>query len=328
MPARLAPTFGSLFSGIGGIDLGLERAGWRCAWQVEIDGYARRVLAKHWPDVPRFRDVREVGTAELARVDLIAGGFPCQDVSVAGSRAGLAGQRSGLWREYRRIVAELAPSLVLIENVPGLVTNGLRDVLWDLAALGYACEWDIVPAAALGAPHLRERLFVVAYADGERLRVEPERDQRGEAERGIAESLDDGPHGTMADADRGRLEGGGPAHDDHRRDAPGDDAYGRGAPLAHPHGRLLAVGSCFGRTAREELAAARRSCSEGAGVWAAEPGVGRVADGVPRRVDRLRTLGNAVVPQVAEWLGRRLLAAIQPPAEQGDHGVGPCGGRP
>lgn len=130
-------TFGSLFSGIGGLDLGLERAGMKCAWQVEIDEYARKILTKHWPDIPKFTDVRTVGKHNLASVDVIAGGFPCQDVSLAGKRRGLAGERSGLWAEYFRIIGELRPRVALIENVPGLLTAGFDRVLCDLASIEY-----------------------------------------------------------------------------------------------------------------------------------------------------------------------------------------------
>jgi DNA (cytosine-5)-methyltransferase 1 len=290
---RPAPTFGSLFSGIGGIDLGLERAGWRCAWQVEIDSYARRVLAKHWPDVPRFGDVRTVGAAELQRVDLIAGGFPCQDISVAGKGAGIEGARSGLWREFARIVRELRPRLVLVENVTAIRSRGLGDVLGDLAALGFDAEWDCLPAAAFGAPHVRDRLFVVAYPNGHGLEGilsgRPAPRSAGRGDRG--------------DAGVGEV---------HRL---------RELPVHDPHGSCVRVSVPFGgRMVNRPI--------RGSGRWAFSPSIFRVADGVPGRVDRLRAIGNAVVPDVAEWLGRRLLAAIQPPAEQGDHGVGPCGGRP
>src|SRR3990167_3261466 len=156
-------TFGSLFSGIGGIDLGLERAGMRCAWQVEIDDYCQRVLAKHWPDVPRFRDVREVGAHNLAHVDLIAGGFPCQDLAQGGKSVGIEGSRSGLWSEFARIIRELRPRFVFVENVPGLLVRGMGRVLGDLASCGYDAEWQSIPAAAVGAPHIRERVFILAY---------------------------------------------------------------------------------------------------------------------------------------------------------------------
>ena len=248
--------FGSLFSGIGGLDLGLERAGMTCEWQVEIDDYCRKVLEKHWPHVARFKDIRECsgvvpnseskqdrriqqprisadigasgtrrGTYNLSQVDLICGGFPCQPVSVAGRRKGQEDSR-WLWPEFARIVSEVQPRWVLVENVPGLLSRGMGDVLRDLSALGYDAEWDSIPAAAVGAPHLRYRVFVVAYATG---------------------------------------------------------------------------------TAHERLDGARAISPSD--WWETEPDMGRVADGVPSRVDRLRGLGNAVVPQVAEWVGRRIVEA-------------------
>src|SRR5690606_18615786 len=158
-------TVGSLFAGIGGIDLGLERAGMQVRWQVEIDDYCRRVLAKHWPEVTRYADIRDVGAHNLEPVDLIAGGFPCQDISFAGKGAGINGERSGLWREFARVVRELRPRYVLVENSSALTFRGLGDVLADLAVLGYDAEWSVLSACALGAPHTRERLFVVAYRD-------------------------------------------------------------------------------------------------------------------------------------------------------------------
>ena len=161
-------TFGSLFSGVGGLDLGFERAGMQCRWQVEIDPYAQKVLAKHWPDVGRWDDVRTFppAPAEDWRVDGLIGGFPCQDVSNAGRRAGIGGERSGLWREFARIIRILRPRFVVLENVSALLARGIGAVLGDLAACGLDAEWQVLPAAAFGAPHVRERLFVVAYASG------------------------------------------------------------------------------------------------------------------------------------------------------------------
>jgi DNA (cytosine-5)-methyltransferase 1 len=165
-------TFGSLFTGIGGLDLGLERAGLRCAWPVEISDYCRQVLARHWPDVPKFADVREVGAHNLPPVDVIAGGFPCQDLSNAGRRAGLEGARSGLWSEFARLIQELKPTYAIIENVAALLQRNHRfdTVLRDLAARGYDAQWSVYSAAQFGAPHLRERVFLVAYPRGVRWR--------------------------------------------------------------------------------------------------------------------------------------------------------------
>lgn len=155
-------TYGSLFTGIGGIDLGLYRAGMTCKWQVEIDPFCQRVLAKHWPHVKRYGDIRTVG--ELEGVDLIAGGFPCQDISYAGAGAGIDGARSGLWGEMLRIIRLVRPQFVLVENVSALLTRGIERVLGELAASGYDAEWQSLPAAAFGAPHIRDRVFILAYS--------------------------------------------------------------------------------------------------------------------------------------------------------------------
>lgn len=163
-------TVGSLFSGVGGLDLGLERAGMRVLWQVEIDPQARAVLRKHWPNVDLHEDVRDVGRHNLEPVDLICGGFPCQDLSVAGRRAGLAGERSGLFYEFMRVVAELAPRWVLIENVPGLLSsNGGRDmgaVLGTLAKLGYGYAYRVLDLQHFGVPQRRRRVFIVGHLGG------------------------------------------------------------------------------------------------------------------------------------------------------------------
>lgn len=169
---------GSLFTGIGGFDLGLERAGVEVAWQCEIDPHARAVLAKHWPGVPCYDDVRGITAGAVAPVDLICGGFPCQDVSVAGRRAGLAGERSGLWFEFHRVLAELKPPWVVIENVPGLLSsNGGRDmgtVLGGLGDLGYRWAYGVLDAQWFGVAQRRRRVFVVGHlGDGRAAEVLP-----------------------------------------------------------------------------------------------------------------------------------------------------------
>lgn len=153
---------GSLFSGIGGLELGLERAGLGpVAWQAEREPYCRDVLARHWPAAKRFSDVREVTRESADRVRVLCGGFPCQPVSMSGKRQGKADER-WLWPEYARVIAELEPAIVVAENVPGLRTLGLRDVLGDLAALGFDAEWACSSAFDLGAPHLRRRIYIAA----------------------------------------------------------------------------------------------------------------------------------------------------------------------
>lgn len=161
-------TFGSLFAGVGGFDLGFERASMECRFQVEINLYCQRVLAKHWPDVRRWDDVRTFPPEPLDdwRVDVICGGFPCQDISNTGHKVGINGERSGLWREFARIVRVLRPQYVVVENVAALLNRGVDRVLGDLAALGFDAEWEVLPTCAFGAPHTRERLFIVANAKG------------------------------------------------------------------------------------------------------------------------------------------------------------------
>lgn len=251
-------TFGSLFAGIGGFDLGFERAGMACKWQVEIDDYANRVLAKHWPNVHRERDIRECGKHNLERVDVVCGGFPCQDVSYNGLRAGVYGKRSGLFQEAIRVICELRPQVVVLENVAALLDGGLGEVLRHLAESGFNAEWDVLPACAFGADQIRERIYILAYAEHvglERRRgancVGPQMFFRS----GVCEFKSSG--GTI-------------------------------------------------KTDQALSAVARRDTH-----WKRKPGVGRVADGVPNRVDRIRGLGNAVVPQVAEWIGRRIVESLE-----------------
>jgi DNA (cytosine-5)-methyltransferase 1 len=161
-------TMGSLFAGIGGFDLGFERAGFKTVWQVEIDPYCQKVLAKNFPEAKRFGDIRECGKHNLEPVDVICGGFPCQDISNAGKRAGINGERSGLWSEMHRTIGELRPRFAVVENVAALLGRGMGRVLGDLAEIGYDAEWEVVSAADVGAPHIRERLWIVAYPNGER----------------------------------------------------------------------------------------------------------------------------------------------------------------
>jgi len=289
---------GSLFSGIGGFDLGFERAGMRVSWQVELDPYCRAVLGRHFPDAARFEDVQEVGAGSLDPVDLICGGFPCQDLSSAGRGAGIDGARSGLWSEFARIVREFRPRYVVVENVPALLTGkGKRwdrgpigRVLGDLAEARYDAEWACLSAREFGAPHLRKRVWIVAYPawDAEAgAAAEPRAERQRAGTGGQRSGATD-----LADADQRR----GPGR------APAAGGRGSGGALPDPEGA--------GRKARgadrvgEDQPAEGPSCP---GWWAAEPAVGRVADGVPNRVDRLAALGNALVPQIAEWIGWRIL---------------------
>lgn len=239
-------TCGSLFAGIGGFDLGFERAGIKTIWQVEIDEYCRRVLARHFPDAERFGDIRECSAANLRAVDIICGGFPCQDISDAGKRAGIDGERSGLWSEYFRLIGELRPRFVLVENVTALLNRGIGRVLGDLASCGYDAEWEPVGADALGSSQHRKRIWILAYP------------------------YDAGFQGPIW------------------------------AGKSHPPREERTSSHC------EPL---RSDC----GFWPPGPGaidnIPRMADGPANRIHRLKALGNAIVPQIAEWIGRRIMEA-------------------
>jgi DNA (cytosine-5)-methyltransferase 1 len=348
---------GSLFSGIGGIELGLERAGLGpVAWQVEVDVFCRGVLATHWPRARRFDDVRRVGAAELAPVDLICGGFPCQDVSAAGRGAGIDGERSGLWREFRRVVEELAPRIVVVENVASGKRRWMPAVRGDLHVLGYRSVAVEVSAFDVGSPQRRARVFVVAsnadrdavWLDEQRLSA---RRARGVRDGGQAVARGDGGRGTAADATRERRRGGrlerpvdGPEQraaivgGDRRgdsgtaADAPGEGCGARGLARGRPgrEARPAAVrghGESDARVAADADGQGQLRRAEGdrpfwlwardesGEQWTALAPVCGVAHGVPRRLDRLRALGNAVVPQCAEAVGRMIaegLSEVEP----------------
>ena len=160
-----------LFSGIGGFSLGLERTGgFETVAFCEIDKFCQKVLKKHWPDVPIYNDVEDLNYE--GTVDVICGGFPCQDISVGGQGAGLSGKRSGLWFEYKRIIKEVGPKFVVIENVTALRVRGLITILQDLWKIGYDAEWYCIPASAVGAPHQRDRVWIVARPNNGSKRVQ------------------------------------------------------------------------------------------------------------------------------------------------------------
>lgn len=189
-------TFGSLFAGVGGFDLGFERAGMTCSWQVEIDDYCQKVLSKHWPSVPKFRDIKEFPPPGFdAHVDVICGGFPCQDISSVGKRRGIAGEKSSLWKEMLRVVRTLRPKVVVVENVSALLIRGMDTVLGDLAECGYDAGWEVLSAKDVGAPHLRKRVFIIAYTKGVgegRLHSRSRQERQGEADTdGICEDVSD-----------------------------------------------------------------------------------------------------------------------------------------
>ena len=303
-------TVGELFAGIGGIGLGLEMTGgFEVKWQVELDKYALQVLEKHWPEVVKHNDVVTFppDDSDSWKVDLICGGFPCQDISNAGKRQGLDGERSGLFYEVVRIAQRLRPKYLLLENVSALLVRGFGDVLRELASLGYDAEWHCIPAAAVGAPHRRDRVFIVAYSDSHDRwngsSSEPQkRDSRLELGGSSKRQSEQKTNTNVADSDN--------RHVRQKKTicAGRDSAFIGGENLADSHS--------IGRERFTEEPVSRfqglsgkltRSRENLRTIWAVEPDVGRVADGVPRRLDRLKCLGNAVVPQVAQFLGERIL---------------------
>ena len=379
-------TIGSLFSGIGGLDLGIERGlasagvAAETIWQVEQSDYCRRILSRHWPHAERYTDVRTVTASSVHPIDVLVGGFPCQDISTAGKGAGLAGEKSGLFFEMARIVRELRPQLVVMENVPAITGRGLSTVLGTMAALGYDARWGGLRASEVGAPHRRERWFCVCWlADSMRLgsaplqRVQRESDSRwtsegsynssgaivadpdsssgearrsdgmGEAER--AEWSMDRSGSGMADSigsDLRPISGGirrpqgTPEGEGGQRERRGKAAGGRGeAQLADSIG--------YRPQGIKQAGAATRPAYRAAGAGErgpTQPELGRGIAGIPARLDsphrwpappgpphtwepprtrprqphdreRLKALGNAVVPQCAavigHWIGSQLI---------------------
>ncbi len=227
-----ALTVGSLFSGIGGLDLGLERAGMEVRWQSEIDPYCSRVLAKHWPNVPNLGDITAVDWSTVERPDLICGGYPCPAFSQAARGRNVA---ADLWVFMRDAVAVLRPRFVLIENVAAHLGRGFPAVLADLDALGFDAEWSVISACSMGAAHTRRRLFALAY-----------------------------PHGSCE-------------------------------PVFTFDGQMAGLPPLAGDRGRWGIPTADDA---------------RADDGIPNRLDRDRALGNAVVPQMAQWIGTQLLASL------------------
>lgn len=266
-----------LFSGIGGFSLGLERAGFETVALCEFDKKAQLVLKKHWPNIPIYDDVKTL-TQEILQndgineIDIICGGFPCQDISYAGKGAGLAGERSGLWVEFHRLIKEIQPKYAIIENVSAFRSRGLDEVLRSLAEIGYDAEWHCIPASAVGAPHRRDRVWIVAY---------PKSIGDRRALRSVCESDDSQWQKTSSKF---------------------INAGEYTSILANPVCEGLEGQRSLSSRISEELENARNSCG-----WAIEPDVGRVAHGVSGRVDRIKQLGNAVVPQIPELIGRTII---------------------
>lgn len=240
-------TFGSLFAGIGGFDLGFERAGMECRWQVEQDEFCRKVLKKRWPKIKRHGDVRTFPPTDPSdwSVDVVCGGPPCQPASVAGLQRG-DGDERWMWGEAIRVVRMLRPKVVVMENPTGLLrlVREFGGIVNSLAGDGRVCEWGVLSSAGMGANHQRKRLFILSYPDG--WNTSKERTEVGRQRRFICQNY---------------------------------------APKIH----------VVTRNQTEQ-----------------EPGIPRVADGIPDQIYRCRSLGNSCDPRVAEWIGRRIVDAATP----------------
>ena len=343
-------TVGSLFSGIGGLDLGLERAGMKVIWQSEIDPYCNKVLKKHWPEVKNHGNIKEIDWRTVERPDVICGGYPCQPFSTAGKRRGTDDPRH-LWPWVRDAISALRPSYAILENVRGHLSMGGLQVIGELAEIGYDAEWRVVSAAGVGAPHRRDRIIIVAYpsqlhSDGSdnnprvgvehqtvsklgndggsarmantdnsrggtsQRRTDEERTEEIKKRENIAQFGFSRCSASVAYADCGRQQ----ECDKNERCVSIIDQKSNGKSLANTNTRQIVRrhggdatnrGKVFSRGDNER----GTQSYEGWQWWETEPDVGRVVDGVSARVDRLRGLGNAVVPQVAEYIGRLVMAA-------------------
>lgn len=262
-----------LFSGIGGLSLAL--APWvRPVAYCENERYAQSVLLSrmYGGDLPHaaiWNDVKSLSSKYLPDVDIIYGGFPCQDISVAGPRIGLEGKRSGLYWQLHRLVKEIKPTFVFLENVPGIRTKGLREVVESLTSIGYDCRWTVVSAAELGAPHLRKRWFLLAHSNKSKLR---DKSDRFTGRKDPSKSTNNGEKKQMAYSESKRLQGG----------------------------------------EKKPFKAKAFTGFKRGGWWKSEPNVGRVVNGLPFRVDRIKALGNAVVPAQAKKAFEKLIGIYGP----------------
>jgi DNA (cytosine-5)-methyltransferase 1 len=323
-------THGSLFSGIGGIDLGFEMAGIKTSWTCEIDDWCNEILEKRFPDATKYKDIKDIGKHNLQPVDIISGGFPCQDISQAGKGQGLKGARSILWFEMWRIISELQPRWVLIENVPALTYRGGTRVLHDLAEIGYDAEWQIISARDVGARHLRKRIWIIAYlsntkssryrgggskecGDKRKGKFQQE-EQKGSAIRSETEGCDNAPGERKAIlsnpssigskyAPKSIEEG---SKDSSRKE------YLQGNETSKLSGNVSKkVGEGKKRISKgknKEIGELKIQTFE---RLKNEPRLDRVAYGLSNKVDRykerVKGLGNAVVPQIPYLIGRRLI---------------------
>ena len=291
-----------LFSGIGGFSLGLERAGMKTIAFCEIEPFCRKVLNKHWPDVPVFDDIRNMSADDLPeKPDLICGGYPCQPFSVAGKQRGEKDDRH-LWPEMYRIIQSCRPTWVIAENVAGHISMGLDQVLFDLEAAGYEAQPFVIPACGLNAPHKRERVWIVGYAEHDG----SSGDALGSLHHKAANSGSPQPETSVESEGTGEPS----VHGEVAAELP-EDSNGSEAVADCRSSRVQAgIPEQKQRQERKpeksNYRGHRLNGWTGNSIWSTEPAVGRVVDGFPGRVDRIKSLGNAVVPQIPELIGRAI----------------------
>jgi len=313
-------TVGSLFSGIGGIEIGFEKEGFKSEWFVEIEPYAQEVLRKRFPRTKIYEDITQVDFRTVPKIDILTGGFPCQDISVAGKQVGIEGSRSSLWKYYAKAIRILRPKFALIENVSALTIRGLNVVLADLAKIGYDAEWYNISASAVGAFHQRERIFIIAYPNSNR-----ESDvsfNEGERQGFVDEVLNTNNNGQLTSEEReGIMEGSNTRQKEQNkaRESKRPSYKSRKVGQFSKEGLQQVPDSEYRNVQESELRdkqvkeegreTSNRLSNESpdrCGWWATEPKLGRVADGIPNRVDRIKCLGNAVVPQCAEVFAKAI----------------------
>lgn len=312
-------TVGSLFSGIGGFDLGLERAGMTIKWQVEIDDFCNKVLEKHWPDVKRYRDIKELRGDELEPVDLICGGFPCQPFSAAGKRRSKEDDRY-LWPEMLRVIRAVRPNWIIGENVAGIVSLALDDVLSDLENEGYSCQSFIIPACAVNAPHRRDRVWIIAHRNSERQlqqegTLEEQRRRIGDNNKQNAADSDNSRSRTSRDGDNREWQEKNKGQE--RFSQYESSGYNEATSNTSYHRLQRSEWKGThekGKTTYGSIAECNRSWTES---WIqVATSLCRVDDGLPswmvgHRTKRLKALGNAVVPQIVEIIGRAIIEIEQ-----------------
>ena len=328
-----------LFSGIGGFSLGLEMTGhYQTIAFCEQNAFCQKILAKHWPGVPIHDDIKRLSATDIVEpVDIITAGFPCQPASLAGRRRGTSDDR-WLWPELLRVVQLIKPTWCLLENVYGLITleQGMvfESLLLDLENEGYEIQTFVIPACAVDAPHRRDRVWIVAYADSNRLRIQPGRSGRESWQKEIFPKSN-GEERTTPDAkgigcrERGawRSDTGSKRESEQAlqtvANTPSQGWYtegstGKEVPKPEPEQRPTGCSRIVPNANSQQTGWTSESWGE-CSRWEPEPGVGRVAHGISRRVDRLRALGNAVVPQVVAQFGHMIWLAHQQSLNGGIH---------